>query len=296
VFVRSSSDGLSFAEPARTLDEVAVGHQDRVEAASGDGVITVVFMDSRADPDYAPDRPQGNDADGHTAGPYLDLWSARSTDGGRNWRERRVSSVTTNANLEVYEAGRVAFNGDYPGIATEAGRTYAVWTDNRDVVPAPKSDADGNDTFLPCVFAPADPFARTYTTPAPDDPCFSQGGTDQNIYGAALDGSPRLFVRVRPKRVRAGRRTRLRFVVRLRDLTGRHRIRGARVRFAGSTRRTGRRGVARIEVRFRRPGVHTARVTLPGARRATPRVRVLRHSRHTQGNPRMHGYDTRRDP
>ncbi len=82
VFVRSSLDGASFVAPARTLDDVAVGHQDRVEAVSDRGVITVTFMDSRADPSYDADRPQGNTLDGRTVAPYIDTWAAQSRDGG----------------------------------------------------------------------------------------------------------------------------------------------------------------------------------------------------------------------
>ncbi|MBA2283632.1 MAG: hypothetical protein H0W25_20675 [Acidimicrobiia bacterium] len=101
-----------------------------------------------------------------------------------------MSNRTTNANLEVYEAGRVAFNGDYTGVAAAGGRVFVVWTDNRDVVTGVDarnpSDPDGNDVYLPCAWSPLDEAPRSYSSPTPDDPCFSAGGLDQNLYGAHL--------------------------------------------------------------------------------------------------------------
>ena len=93
--------------------------------------------------------------------------------------------------------------------------------------------------------------------------------------GAGGAAKPRLRLRVTPKRVRAGRRTRLRFRV-----TSRGRpVRGAKVRFAGRTKRTGRRGRAVMVRRFTRPGLRRAVARKPGKRAATARVRVLRRRR-----------------
>ena len=92
------------------------------------------------------------------------------------------------------------------------------------------------------------------------------GGTQ----GAAA--KPRLRLRVRPRRVRAGRRTRIRFRV-----TSRGRpVRGAKVRFAGKTKRTGRRGRAVMVRRVFRPGLRRAVARKPGKRSARVRIRVLR--------------------
>jgi hypothetical protein len=84
---------------------------------------------------------------------------------------------------------------------------------------------------------------------------------------------PRLRVKVRPRRVRAGKRKRFAFVVRGRRNRG---VRGAGVRFAGKRARTGRRGRARIVVRFRRRGLRSVRATKKGYRPGRARVRVLR--------------------
>ena len=68
-------------------------------------------------------------------------------------------------------------------------------------------------------------------------PLAGGAGTGAGNSGTA---APRMRVRVAPRRLRAGRRTRFRVRV-----TSRGRpVRGAKVRFAGRTRRTGRRGRA----------------------------------------------------
>ncbi len=69
-----------------------------------------------------------------------------------------------------------------------------------------------------------------------------------------------------------GRRTRIRFRV-----TSRGRpVRGAKVRFAGKTKRTGRRGRAVMVRRVFRPGLRRAVARKRGKRSAAVRVRVLR--------------------
>jgi hypothetical protein len=92
--------------------------------------------------------------------------------------------------------------------------------------------------------------------------------------GAAVPGraKPRLRLRVTPRRVRAGHRTRFRFRV---TSHGRP-VRGARVRLAGKIKRTGRRGRATITRRLHRRGLRRAVVHKRGYRAASRRVRVLR--------------------
>jgi hypothetical protein len=84
-------------------------------------------------------------------------------------------------------------------------------------------------------------------------------------------------VRVRPRRVRAGKRTRLTFTVKSRR-TGKP-VRRARVGFARKHRRTGRRGKARMVVRLRRRGIRSGRVKKAGYRQARVRLRVVRPRR-----------------
>lgn len=83
---------------------------------------------------------------------------------------------------------------------------------------------------------------------------------------------PRLRLRVRPHRVRAGHRTRFRFRVTSHGKP----VRGAKVRFAGKTKHTGRRGRATIVRRLHRRGLRRAVVHKRGYRTAKARVRVLR--------------------
>jgi hypothetical protein len=88
---------------------------------------------------------------------------------------------------------------------------------------------------------------------------------------------PRLNLTVRPRRVRVGRRVRLRFVVR----SGGKPVRRARVRIAGRSVRTNRRGRARLTIRFRRARRYTARATRAGYRPDTAAVRAVRAPRLT---------------
>ncbi len=82
----------------------------------------------------------------------------------------------------------------------------------------------------------------------------------------------RLAVRARPRRVRAGRRSAVRFVV----TAGGVRVRGAKVWLAGASDRTGRRGRATVRKRFLKPGRRRALVTKPGLRSARVTIRVMR--------------------
>lgn len=72
------------------------------------------------------------------------------------------------------------------------GRTFAVWTDLRDVVSGddtrPDSADNGFDVFAPCTWIPntVDAPNTGYASPPGSDACLSQGGLDSNIYGSRL--------------------------------------------------------------------------------------------------------------
>ena len=73
------------------------------------------------------------------------------------------------------------------------GGVYTVWTSSQDVVPGPDpretgadDDEDLFDVYQPCTYVPNDINAPSYTSPTVDDPCLSQGGLDQNIFGFVL--------------------------------------------------------------------------------------------------------------
>jgi hypothetical protein len=193
VFVRNSPDGTSWPAPPATIDAVPVGHQWFPDIGAADGMLTVVFNDSRADPAYSPDRPPGNTADGVNSGDVVNAVVAQSSDGGVSWTETQVSSHASNYGWETHGARRVGFWGDYNYVSAVPGAVHVVWTDSRDLVPGtdPREvgaddDMDGFDVYQPCVYVPNDINAPAYESPLIQDPCLSQGGLDQNLYGARL--------------------------------------------------------------------------------------------------------------
>jgi hypothetical protein len=190
IFFRNSPDGVNWPSPAATLDSVLVGHQWFPDIGSADGVITAVFYDSRADSAYSPDRPPGNTADGRNSGDVVHTFIARSTDGGTRWTETQVSTAGSNFGWMTHGSRRVGFWGDYIYVSAVPGAVNIAWTDSRDLVPGedPREGADdeGFDVYQPCTYVPNDVNAASYSSPTIDDPCLSQGGLDENIYGARI--------------------------------------------------------------------------------------------------------------
>ena len=89
---------------------------------------------------------------------------------------------------------------------------------------------------------------------------------------------PQLRLRVKPRRVRTGRRKRFRFKVRSEGKP----VEGALVRFAGKRKRTNARGVARIKRKLRRPGKRFPSATKQlgcTTRRDVARIRVRGRAR-----------------
>jgi hypothetical protein len=196
LFVRSSPDGVTWTSPPVQVDDVPQGHQWWPDIVSVDGVITVVFLDSRRDPAYSPDRPPGNTAHGTNPGPSVDTYVASSRDGGRTWKTRRLSRRPSVPNYETYHEARVPWYGDYIYLSGAPGAgVVAAWVDSRDVLPGddtrPDSEENGFDVFAPCAW---DPNTVTgpptgYRAPTYSDPCLDQGGLDLNIYGAWVSRS-----------------------------------------------------------------------------------------------------------
>jgi hypothetical protein len=192
IFVSNSANGAVWSAPA-ALDAAPAGHQWFPDVASAGGVISVVFYDSRGDPSYSPGRPPGNTAGGANSGNVVQTRIAQSSDGGRSWSEQIVSSVGSNFGWETHGSRKLGFWGDYNYISAVPGRVFATWTSSQDLVPGAdpretgaSDDHDSFDVFQPCTYVPNDINAPSYTSPTIDDPCLSQGGLDQNIYGAGF--------------------------------------------------------------------------------------------------------------
>jgi hypothetical protein len=192
VFVQSSPDGVSWPRPPVVVDPVREGHQWYPDIASADGVLRVVFYDSRADRAYAPNRPPGNTATGMSSGPSVDTYEARSLNGGRSWVGRRLSTVSQAPGLNAQMGARAPWLGDYLYVSAVPGGSYAVWADSRDVVrgvDARGGTKDGFDVAAACHWLPATedlPGGYPFVSPASQSDCLSQGGLDVNIYGASL--------------------------------------------------------------------------------------------------------------
>jgi len=189
VFVRNSPDGTTWPAPAATLDTVSAGHQWTPDIASANGVLNVVFYDSRADPSYSPGLPPGDTATGTNSGDVVNTMVAKSADGGTTWSETQISTHGSNFGWETHGSRRDGFWGDYIYISAAGGTVMAAWTDSRDLVPGSdpretgaSDDHDGFDVYQPCTYVPNDINAASYSSPAVSDPCLSQGGLDQNIY------------------------------------------------------------------------------------------------------------------
>jgi hypothetical protein len=188
VFARNSTDGLTWTGPIVRPAPAATGHQFFPDIASDGSTLSVIFQDSRSDPSYSPDRPMGNTAAGTSSGAVVDAIVARSSN-GTTWTETVGSAARSNPNYENRGIARSPFFGDYNYVsAAPDGSFFTVWTDTRDLVSAPDPrDGNQNEGFDAdvdtCNWVPDDIFAAAYSSPAVSDPCLSQGGLDQNIYG-----------------------------------------------------------------------------------------------------------------
>jgi hypothetical protein len=178
VYVRNSADGTNFG-PAAPIDPQTRGHQWSPDISSADGVINVIYYDSRDDPAYAPTNPPGNTSTGQNSGDVVNAFLATSTDGGATWAPTQLSNHGSNFGWETHGARMVGFWGDYIYVSAVPGAVNLAWTDSRDLVPGcdPRegscdSDADGFDVLqTPCP-----------PNPSSTDTCLDTGGLDQNIY------------------------------------------------------------------------------------------------------------------
>jgi len=192
IVVSKSVDGGANWTPATTVDPQASGHQwwPNLEFDQTTNTLVLAYFDSREDTSYSPYRPPGNLAGGTSVcgAPIgsvvcdvLNTFVATSTDGAATWTSTKFSSVGHQPEYEMFGGRTVPFHGDYIWVDADGGNVFAVWTDNRDVVPGAdprESPGDGFDVLQCRVQQPDGSFGP--------DTCPNAGGLNQNIYG----GSP----------------------------------------------------------------------------------------------------------
>ncbi len=177
-------DGATGTKTAPALiDDQSAGHQLFPDISADGGYLHTIWWDSRNDPAYSRTRPIGNDAAGRTY-PSLDVYGARSTDGGSNWTVSAspLTSVRSNPDYEQFGNRTGPFAGDYLWVSSIGPTAYGVWTDWRDTVQGAdprevtEDEDDGSADVKQC---------RTFTTATgwSGDTCPHDGGLDQNIYG-----------------------------------------------------------------------------------------------------------------
>jgi hypothetical protein len=157
------------------------GHQIWPDISVDQGVMHVLWWDSRNDTCYSPARPIGNCADKSVV-QGLDVYATSSTDGGDTFTSAtRVSDVTTAPNYDQFAGRTVPFAGDYLWVSSVGSNAFGVWTDWRNTVAGndPRSPG-GNGPFGPEVHQ-----CRTLLASGSygGDTCPRAGGLDQDIYG-----------------------------------------------------------------------------------------------------------------
>jgi hypothetical protein len=126
LLTRSVNVGTDWSSPTR-VNDVATNHQIFPAITAFGGKLDVVFYDSRNDP----------------AAKLLDVYGARSTDGGLTFMPNvRVTATPFDPNIGISGGGTIPFLGDYNGVAANGSGVHAVWADNRNITPAAPLDQD----------------------------------------------------------------------------------------------------------------------------------------------------------
>jgi len=179
---RSLDDGKTWSAPTKVSNPTN-GHAFFPDGDAFQGVLAVVWQDSRNDPGYSVQRPIGNLANATSSGGAVDTFVAVSTNGTSFGSAIPVSTVSQEPQFEMFASASVPFLGDYNWIQLVDGGSglfgYMTWTDNRDVVPGTdprETTQDGFDVESGWVLQPDGTFTRQ----------FNLGGYDQNIYGASI--------------------------------------------------------------------------------------------------------------
>lgn len=198
-FSRTTNGGATWSAPTR-VDPQAAGHQFYPDVDIDNGVLYVVYHDSRAD---NPSGPPGTTGDFRTvpfgnvfvggaavstAGIGLETWYSTSTDGGATWSHTKASAVTYLQSYEQFGNRDVPFFGDYNYVDVVGSKVLMNWTDSRETRPgtdpryddpavAPDNGTDGFDVWQCRVFAD-----NAWSA----DNCPNAGGLDQNIFGLVV--------------------------------------------------------------------------------------------------------------
>jgi hypothetical protein len=192
VVVAKSTDGGATWSTVEADDE-ATGHQwwPNIEYNKTTDTLGLIYYDSREDTSYSVFRPPGNLANpaggsgasvcgtpvGSALCNVLNTFVATSTD-GVTWTAVKVSDVGHQPEYEMFGDRQVPFHGDYNWIDPMGSTFFAVWADNRDVVPGPdprETTQDGFDVLQCRTSNPDGSFSA--------DNCANAGGLDANIYG-----------------------------------------------------------------------------------------------------------------
>ena len=188
-FLRYDGANGSHSTPI-VIDNQPAGQQVFPDISADGGVLHTLWWDSRLDNCKNVQFPIGNCVDRSTV-PSLDVFAAKSTDGGTSWiGKSRVTGVTTNPNYEQFDNRADPFAGDYLWVTSLGDFSYGTWTDWRDtragVDPreAPGDPDAGNaDVYQVRHQIPVtDKKGNTSNTWSGDDDPHG-GGIDQNIYG-----------------------------------------------------------------------------------------------------------------
>jgi hypothetical protein len=196
VVVAKSTDGGMTWPSIVEADDEGVGHQwwPNIEYNKATDTLGLIYYDSREDTSYSVFRPPGNLANppggsgasvcgtpvGSAVCNVLNTFVATSAD-GINWTAVKVSEVGHQPEYEMFGDRQIPFHGDYNWIDAMGTTFFAVWADNRDVVPGSdprETIQDGFDVHQ----------CRTANTDGSfsADNCANAGGLDANIYGDML--------------------------------------------------------------------------------------------------------------
>jgi hypothetical protein len=152
---RSKTNGSTWETPVRPHSPF--GHQIFPYLTAAGGKLSIVWYDSRSEPNFTPSGPVTGDCpDGATTGAGctgMDVFYAQA-DTGRPGPlsfglALRVTSQSFNPNLFATIKAVSPFIGDYIAVAVTRTTALVVWADNRDINPTLNAQEDADITTDP---------------------------------------------------------------------------------------------------------------------------------------------------